>query len=100
MGVNMLPYTVTLSYPDKENPNRIVLRNGRGEVVHTSQLMEKILRPEQNHSDVVPPFNAFSAPGTPHVGIITISPSWLFEGTSLSIGIPALLFFWIFYERL
>ncbi|KAI0241238.1 Glutamate carboxypeptidase 2 [Lamellibrachia satsuma] len=63
--VKMLPYTVTLSYPDKDNPNRIVLRNGRGEVMHTSQLMEKILRPEQNHSDVVPPFNAFSAPGTP-----------------------------------
>ena len=63
----MMPYTVMLSYPDKDNPNRIIMRDGKGEVVHTSQLMEEILRPEQNHPDVVPPFNAFSAPGTPKV---------------------------------
>ena len=90
-GVKMLPYTVMLSYPDKDNPNRIVLHNGKGQVVHTSQLVEKILRPEQNHSDVVPPFNAFSAPGTPQVDVITISPSTLFEGSMLSVGMCILL---------
>ena len=73
-GVKTLPYKVTLSYPDKDSPNRIVLVDGSGDVVHTSQLAEKILSPDQNHSDVVPPFIAFSAPGTPKVRTITLSP--------------------------
>ena len=62
-----VPYNVLLSYPDKNNPNRIELQDGSGNVLFTTQLEEKIVRPEQNHPDVVPPFNAFSAPGTPKV---------------------------------
>ena len=64
-----VPYNVLLSYPDKNNPNRIELQDGRGKALYTTQLEEKILRPEQNHPDVVPPFNAYSAPGTPKVNM-------------------------------
>jgi hypothetical protein len=66
--VNIIPYKVLLSIPDPDNPNKIVLKDSNGQVVFTSQLVEKVLRPEQNQSDVVPPFNAYSAPGTPEVG--------------------------------
>lgn len=65
--VNIVPYNVLLSMPDPENPNRITLFDENDVPVHTSQLVEKILRPEQNQSDVVPPFNAYSAPGNPKV---------------------------------
>ena len=63
------PYEVMLSYPDKNNPNRIELQDGSGQELFTTQIEEKILRPEQNQSDVVPPFNAFSATGQPKVSI-------------------------------
>ena len=43
------------------------LHNSENDVTFTSQLYEKIIRPEQNQSDVFPPFNAFSASGTPKV---------------------------------
>ena len=66
----VVPYDVLLSYPDPDNPNRIELQDGSGNVLYTTQLVEKIVRPEQDHPDVVPPFNAYSAPGTPKVGLL------------------------------
>ena len=63
----LTPYDVLLSYPDKDNPNRIELRDGSGKVQFTTQLMEKRLRPEESHTSVMPPFNAFSGKGTPEV---------------------------------
>ena len=38
-----------------------------GEVNFTTALKEEILRPEDDHPDVVPPFNAYSAQGEPEV---------------------------------
>ena len=46
---------------------RIELQDGDGNPLYTPQLVEKILSPDQNQSDVVPPFNAYSAPGSPKV---------------------------------
>ncbi|ELU09884.1 hypothetical protein CAPTEDRAFT_160163 [Capitella teleta] len=71
--VNIIPYNVLLSIPDKDNPNKIVLLNENDEAVFTSQLVEKVLRPEQNQSDVVPPFNAYSSPGTPKGDLIYVN---------------------------
>ncbi len=65
----LYPYDVLLSYPSEENPNHLVILNQQKEALFTSQLYEKILRPEQNQSDVVPPFNAYSASGQPKVRI-------------------------------
>ena len=65
----LTPYTVLLSYPQADNPNKIELRDGSGNVLFTTQLVEKIVRPDQNQSDVVPPFNAYSGRGTPEVFI-------------------------------
>ncbi|XP_023932658.1 N-acetylated-alpha-linked acidic dipeptidase 2-like [Lingula anatina] len=62
--VSIVPYRVLLSYPDKENPNLVYLLDSNGQTLHRTQKMEKILRPEQNQSDVVPPFHAYSKPGS------------------------------------
>ena len=64
-------YDVLLSYPNRSDPNYVALLDADGRVVYRSQLFEKILSPDQNHSDVVPPFNAYSPPG--HVQV-TASP--------------------------
>ncbi len=61
------PYDVLLSYPDINNPNQIEVLDSNEEVVISTQLFEKILRPEMNQSDVVSPYNAFSATGEPKV---------------------------------
>jgi N-acetylated-alpha-linked acidic dipeptidase len=61
--VQMVSYDILLSYPDKNDPSRITLYDENNQTVYVTQLVEKILRPEQNQSDVVPPFNVFSPPG-------------------------------------
>ena len=44
------------------------MENG-GEIFHTA-LEEEILREEDDHPDVVPPFNAYSVAGEPEVGYV------------------------------
>lgn len=60
------PYDVLLSYPetkDESKMNRIFVYDSAGQVVWKSALYEPILDPSENKSNVVPPFNAYSAPG-------------------------------------
>jgi len=68
--VQMIPYDVLLSYPDRDDPNRITLYDENDQVVYVTQIVEKIIRPEQNQSDVVPPFNVYSPPGRIRVNIL------------------------------
>lgn len=56
-------YEVLLSYPNRSDPNYVYLFDGAGNEVYRTQKFEKILNAEQNHSDVVPPFNAYSPIG-------------------------------------
>ena len=69
----LTPYDVLLSYPKEDNPNKIELRDGSGNAIFTTQLAEKILRPEQNQSDVVPPFNAYSGRGMPEGPLVYVN---------------------------
>ncbi|XP_061183780.1 N-acetylated-alpha-linked acidic dipeptidase 2-like [Saccostrea echinata] len=60
------PYDVLLSYPETEDEskmNRIFVYNSTNQIVWESALYEPILDPSENKSNVVPPFNAYSAPG-------------------------------------
>ncbi|XP_056023072.1 N-acetylated-alpha-linked acidic dipeptidase 2-like [Ostrea edulis] len=64
--VFITPYEVLLSYPDTNDEtkmNRIFVYNSTDHVVWQSALYEPILDPSENKSNVVPPFNAYSAPG-------------------------------------
>ncbi|XP_063430342.1 putative N-acetylated-alpha-linked acidic dipeptidase [Mytilus trossulus] len=64
--VFITPYEVLLSYPnttDESIMNQIQILNGSGDIQYASPLYEDILDPSENKSNVVPPFNAYSAPG-------------------------------------
>ncbi|XP_070538242.1 putative N-acetylated-alpha-linked acidic dipeptidase [Ptychodera flava] len=59
-----VPYNVLLSYPSKEQGNKVeILNKYTSETVFTSKAQEDILDDSQNDPDVVPPFNAYSAAG-------------------------------------
>nr|XP_022329273.1 N-acetylated-alpha-linked acidic dipeptidase 2-like [Crassostrea virginica] len=60
------PYDVLLSYPetqDKSKMNQIFVYDASNQELWKSDLYEPILDPSENKSHVVPPFNAYSAPG-------------------------------------
>ena len=65
--VHIYPYDVLLSYPDIRSPNKIVIKDENDQDIFTTQLFEKVLDPDQNQTDVIPPFNAYSASGEPKV---------------------------------
>ncbi|XP_070577802.1 N-acetylated-alpha-linked acidic dipeptidase 2-like [Ptychodera flava] len=62
-SVEVVPYEVLLSYPDIENPNYVYVLNSDGEEEFKSQAFEKALTPEENRTDIVPPFNAYAVNG-------------------------------------
>ncbi|CAC5391337.1 NAALAD [Mytilus coruscus] len=61
-------YDVLLSYPnttDEDNMNQIqIVDNSTGDIIYKSPLYEDILDESENKSNVVPPFKAYSKPGT------------------------------------
>lgn len=60
------PYDILLSYPETQNEsmmNQIFVYNSADQEVWKSALYEPILDPSENKSNVVPPFNAYSASG-------------------------------------
>lgn len=66
----LYPYDVLLSYPEKDDPCQIYMKDNQDTILFATQLKEKILRPEQDQPDVVPPFNAYSASGDPRVCLL------------------------------
>lgn len=62
-SVTLTPYNVLLSYPNMSDLNFVELLDGNNRTVYKSNLTEAILTPEENKTNVVPPFNAFSYPG-------------------------------------
>ncbi|XP_071506212.1 N-acetylated-alpha-linked acidic dipeptidase 2-like [Diadema antillarum] len=71
-SVRLLAYDVLLAYPDTNNPNKVMITEN-GEVNFTSAPHEAILRPEDDHPDVVPPFNAYSAKGEPEGPLVYVN---------------------------
>ena len=65
--VTMTPYKVLLSYPNETDLNYVELLDGNNETQYKSDLREPSLTPEENKTHVVPPFNAYSAPGDIYV---------------------------------
>jgi hypothetical protein len=63
LDVQRKTYDVLVSYPNFTDPSRVEMVDGTGAVLYQSAAMEKILLPEQNASDMIPPFNAYSRPG-------------------------------------
>ena len=67
----MTPYNVLLSYPNISDLNFVELLDENGTSQYKSDLREPILTEEENKTGVVPPFNAYSAPGDIKVRIRT-----------------------------
>jgi hypothetical protein len=89
--VTMTPYKVLLSYPDPDDPNFVELLNENNETQYRSNTTEKILTPEEDKPGVVPPFNAYSAPGDIYVSAFIIVSYFTFA-TSILIGQPSCLY--------
>ena len=66
------PYQVLLSYPSTHAASHISLLDSYGKPLFTSQHQEPVLVASHNHSNVVPPYNAYSAQGTPQVSGDTV----------------------------
>ncbi|XP_042226493.1 putative N-acetylated-alpha-linked acidic dipeptidase isoform X1 [Homarus americanus] len=63
--VHQVAYQVLLSYPEKDTPNLVRILNDSGAAVWTSPGRQKPLyAPEEASPDVLPDFNAYSAPGS------------------------------------
>ena len=87
---------VLLSYPDETDPNVITVKNSTGHVVFESQIEEKILHPEMNKTDVVPPFNAYASPGDVEVTLISHTIEYRFLFLKCTTDWKILFYFNIF----
>ncbi|GAB1292304.1 Folh1 protein [Apodemus speciosus] len=63
--VELSHYDVLLSYPNKTHPNYISIISEDGNEIFKTSLSELSPPGYENITDVVPPYNAFSAQGTP-----------------------------------
>ncbi len=62
--VELVNYSVLLSYPNTSNPNVLQLKGGDGLLLYNGNTaQEPPLTPGENDSNVAPPFNAYSGSG-------------------------------------
>ncbi|XP_039258717.2 putative N-acetylated-alpha-linked acidic dipeptidase [Styela clava] len=73
LEVEIHPYKVLLSYPNKTDSNYVAIMTKTGNEVFKSQPKEKILDESQNSSDVVNPFNAYSPAGDPEGHLVYVN---------------------------
>ena len=66
-SVRVYPYEVLLSYPEQNNSNYIAVVDQNGVESDVSQRKELVIDKEQNDTNVVDPFNAYSKAGEPEV---------------------------------
>ncbi|XP_053400841.1 N-acetylated-alpha-linked acidic dipeptidase 2-like isoform X2 [Mercenaria mercenaria] len=59
----LTPYNVMLSYPNMSDLNYVEIIDENNDTIYKSNLREPALTPEENKTGIVPPFNAYSAPG-------------------------------------
>ncbi|XP_046543017.1 LOW QUALITY PROTEIN: N-acetylated-alpha-linked acidic dipeptidase 2-like [Haliotis rubra] len=62
--VKSVKFDVLLSYPNATHPNQVFLLDKANNVVAESPLVEKVLTSEENSTDVVAPFLAYSKAGS------------------------------------
>ncbi len=69
--VELVNYSVLLSYPNMSNTNVLQLKNGSGDVLYTGHShQEPPLTPGEDNPNVAPPFNAYSGSGEAKVQYI------------------------------
>ncbi|XP_075402557.1 N-acetylated-alpha-linked acidic dipeptidase 2-like isoform X2 [Tenrec ecaudatus] len=69
-SVKLVPYDVLLSYPNETNANYISIVDEHGNEIFKTSYHEQIPDGYENITNVVPPYNAFSAQGSPEGELI------------------------------
>ncbi|KAM8853094.1 N-acetylated-alpha-linked acidic dipeptidase 2 isoform 2-T2 [Synchiropus picturatus] len=72
-SVEMVPYDVLLSYPNKSQPNYISIVDARGLEVFNTSLAEPVPDGYEEVSDIVPPYSAFSPQGNPEGDLVYVN---------------------------
>ncbi|XP_076002195.1 N-acetylated-alpha-linked acidic dipeptidase 2 [Genypterus blacodes] len=72
-SVEMVPYDVLLSYPNKSQPNSISILDQLGNEVFHTALAEPVPEGYEDISDIVPPYNAFSPKGQPEGDLVYVN---------------------------
>uniref|UniRef100_A0AAY4DEH0 glutamate carboxypeptidase II n=1 Tax=Denticeps clupeoides TaxID=299321 RepID=A0AAY4DEH0_9TELE len=72
-SVELVSYDVLLSYPKPEQPNYISILNQFGNEIFNTSLTEPVPEGYEGVSDIVPPYNAFSAKGQPEGELVYVN---------------------------
>ncbi|TMS07474.1 Glutamate carboxypeptidase 2 [Larimichthys crocea] len=72
-SVEMVPYDVLLSYPNKTQPNYISIVDQLGNEVFNTSLAEPVPDGYEDVSNIVPPYSAFSAKGQPEGDLVYVN---------------------------
>nr|XP_028581868.1 N-acetylated-alpha-linked acidic dipeptidase 2-like [Podarcis muralis] len=69
----LVHYDVLLSYPNQSAPNYVAITNDHGNEIFNTSLFELPPPGYENVSEVLPPYNAFSAQGTPTADLVYVN---------------------------
>ncbi|KAK5868520.1 hypothetical protein PBY51_009527 [Eleginops maclovinus] len=72
-SVEMVPYDVLLSYPNKSQPNYISIVDQLGSEVFNTSLAEPVPEGYEDVSNIVPPYSAFSPKGQPEGDLVYVN---------------------------
>uniref|UniRef100_A0A8C1N797 Glutamate carboxypeptidase 2 n=1 Tax=Cyprinus carpio TaxID=7962 RepID=A0A8C1N797_CYPCA len=72
-SVELVPYDVLLSYPNKTNPNYISIVDHLGTEIFNTSLAEPVPEGYEDVTDIVPPYSAFSAKGQPEDELVYVN---------------------------
>ncbi|XP_067685762.1 N-acetylated-alpha-linked acidic dipeptidase 2-like [Haliotis asinina] len=70
--VKSVKFDVLLSYPSATHPNQVFILDKNDHVLAESPLVEKVLTSEENSTDVVAPFLAYSKDGTVQGNVVYV----------------------------
>ncbi|XP_041437040.1 N-acetylated alpha-linked acidic dipeptidase 2 L homeolog isoform X2 [Xenopus laevis] len=72
-SAKLVHYDVLLSYPNSSDPNYISIIDEHGEEIYNTSLFEPPPMGYENFTDIVPPYNAFSAQGDPEGDLVYVN---------------------------
>eukprot|EP00064_Thunnus_orientalis_P018319 superscaffoldBa00004180_g18416 len=72
-SVEMVPYDVLLSYPNKSQPNYISIVDALGHEVVNTSLAEPVPEGYEDVPNIVPPYSAFSPKGQPEGDLVYVN---------------------------
>ncbi|XP_027901238.1 N-acetylated-alpha-linked acidic dipeptidase 2 [Xiphophorus couchianus] len=72
-SVEMVPYDILLSYPNKSEPNYISIVDHNGKEVFNTSLAEPVPHGYEDVSNIVPPYSAYSPKGHPEGDLVYVN---------------------------